>query len=177
MRVVLREDQRLRHRSAPWEQLSEELLLERAEHHADLVLGHHVPIELLGRVLDRFVHLLPANRSLHPVAVAGVLAGLDLRAALGDRGLDDVDGEVHVDPIGDRQLVAVLHHEVLAEEAKGLLGWGGCQTDEMRIEILEDLPPCPVDRAVTLINDDHIEGVRWKLGLYSTVTGSDTGSS
>ena len=39
----------------------------------------------------------------------------------GDLRADVVDLEVHVDPVGDRAFVVVLHDEVLVEEPEGLL--------------------------------------------------------
>ncbi len=163
MGVVLGEDQCLGYRRTPREQLREELLLECRENSADLVRRHHCAVELPARVLDRFIHRLPSELARHAVAIAGELTRLDLRSALGDRGLDDVDREVHVHAVRDRQLVAVLHHEVLAEKAKRLLRRRRCQPDQVRVEVLEHLPPHPIDRAVALIDDDHIERVRRKL--------------
>ena len=59
-------------------------------------------------------------------------------------------------------VVGVLHHQVLAEEPEGLLGRGGGQPDQVGVEVLQDLPPQPVDGAVALIDDDHVECVRWQ---------------
>ena len=74
VRVVLGEDQRLGHSGAAGEQLGEELVLERPEHRADLILGDDRPVELVGGVFDRFVHRLPAQLARHAVAIAGELA-------------------------------------------------------------------------------------------------------
>jgi hypothetical protein len=35
--------------------------------------------------------------------------------------------------------MAVLHHEVLVDEAEGLLGGGGCESNQKGIEVLKDL--------------------------------------
>ena len=74
-------------------------------------------------------------------------------------GADAVDVEVDVDAIGHRLLVAVLHHQVLVEEAEGLLGRRGGQADQVGVEVLQHLPPQVVDRAVALVGDDDVEGL------------------
>jgi hypothetical protein len=56
------------------------------------------------------------------VAFVDPLAGIDDGALLGDAGADAVDVEVNVDTVGDGLLVAILHHQVLIEEAQRLLG-------------------------------------------------------
>lgn len=53
--------------------------------------------------------------------------------------------------------LAVLHNEVLVEEANRLAGRCRRQADEERIKIQQHLAPEIVDRAVTLIDDDEIE--------------------
>ena len=78
--------------------------------------------------------------------------------------------------------MTVLHDEVLLEEAQGLLGWGGGESDEPRVEVFEHLPPEVVDGAVRLIRDDDVEGLDgnggvvfdrclWPLQDRSLVTG------
>ena len=53
----------------------------------------------------------------------------------------------------------VLHHEVLAEETEGLLRRGGCQADQVGVEVLQDLTPQTVDGAMAFIDDDDVERV------------------
>ena len=80
-----------------------------------------------------------------------------VRALLGDLGADAVDVEVDVDLVGDRLLVPVLHHEVLVEEPERLLVRRRGQPDREGVEVVEHLPPEPVDRAVALVDDDDVE--------------------
>ena len=83
--------------------------------------------------------------------------GLDRRALLGDPRADPVDLEVDVHAVGDGLLVAVLHDEVLVEEAERVLRGRGGEADEVGVEVLEHLPPERVDRAVALVDDDDVE--------------------
>ena len=85
--------------------------------------------------------------------------GLDGRAAFDDAGIDAVDIEVDVDAVGHRLLVAVLHDEVLVEEADGLLGGGGGQADQEGVEVLQHLPSEVIDGAVALVGHDEVEGL------------------
>ena len=78
---------------------------------------------------------------------------------LGDLGADAVDVEVDVDAVGHGLLVGVFHHQVLVEEAEGLLGRRGGQADQEGVEVFEHLPPEVVDRAVALVDDDEVEGL------------------
>ena len=157
--VVLGEDQRLGDGPPAGEQLGEQLVLERLDDRADLVLRDDRAVELRGGVLDRLIDRVPADLPGLAVAVPGELPGLDGGPGLGDRGLDLVDGEVHVDAVGDRHVVGVLHHQVLAEEPEGLLGRGGGQADQVGVEVLQDLTPQAVDGPVALVDDDHVERV------------------
>ena len=55
--------------------------------------------------------------------------------------------------------MAVLHDEVLPEEAKGLLRRGGGEADQRGVEVLQDLPPEVVDGAVAFVGHDDVEGL------------------
>ena len=55
--------------------------------------------------------------------------------------------------------MAVLHDEVLVEEAEGLLGGRGGEADQEGVEVFEHLAPEVVDRAVALVDDDEVEGL------------------
>ena len=72
---------------------------------------------------------------------------------------DAVDIVVDVHAVGDGLLVAVLHHEVLVEEADGLLGGRGGEADEVGVEVFEHLAPEVVDGAVAFVGDDEVEGL------------------
>ena len=53
--------------------------------------------------------------------------------------------------------MAVLGDHVLVEERERVLGRGGGQADERGVEVLQNLPPQAVDRAVGLVHHDHVE--------------------
>src|SRR2546427_12393755 len=84
---------------------------------------------------------------------------INRRASLADLSSDLVDVEIHVDPVRDGLLMRVLHDEVLVEEAEGDLGRRGGEPDQVCIEVLQDLTPEIVDRAVAFVNDDNVEGL------------------
>ena len=80
--------------------------------------------------------------------------------------------------IGDRAFVVVLHHEVLVEEADGLLRRCRGQAEEGGVEVFEDLAPEAVDGAVALVGDDEVEGLdgdAWVVGdvLRAVVGGGE----
>ena len=75
------------------------------------------------------------------------------------RGPDPVHVEVDVHAVGDGLLVAVLHDQVLVEEAERLLGRRRREADQEGVEVLEHLPPEAVDGAVALVDEDHVEGL------------------
>ncbi len=157
--VVLGEDERLGHLGAAGKDFGEELVPEGADDGADLVRGDHVAVELVGDRSQVFVQLLPAHGAGRPVALVHVVAGIDLGAAFGDLGLDAVDVVVDVDAVGDGLLVAVFHHQVLIEEAEGLLVGRGGKADEVGVEVFQHLAPEVVDGAVAFVGDDDVEGL------------------
>ncbi len=53
--------------------------------------------------------------------------------------------------------MAVLDDEVLVEEPERLLRRRRRQPDKERVEVLDHLTPHPVDRAVALVDDHHVE--------------------
>ena len=126
---------------------------------ADLVLGDDLSIKgsgVVGEILvDGFEAFLPGLA----VAERGdvTLAAFDGRARLGDRRGEPEHVEVDVHAIGDRLREAVLHHQVLVEEPERLLARRRGEADEEGVEVLEDLAPHPVDRAVAFVDDDHVE--------------------
>ena len=163
--VVLGEDQRLGHLGAAGEDLGEQLVAEGAHQGADLVQGDHVAVELVGVVGEVLVQLLPAHLAGELVAQVHVVAGFHLAARLGDLRANAVDVVVDVDAVGHRLLVAVLHHQVLVEEAEGLLAGRGGEADQVGVEVLQHLPPEVVDGAVRLVGDDDVEGLDGDLGV------------
>jgi hypothetical protein len=112
---------------------------------------------LVGVIFKFFVQLLPAYGAGRPVALVHKVAGIDLGAAFGNLGLDAVDIVVDVNAVGDRLLVAVFHHQVLIEEAEGLLVGRGGKADDMGVEIFQHLAPEMIDGAVAFVGDDDVE--------------------
>ena len=127
---------------------------------ADLVLGDDGAVELVGGVGEVVVELLPARLPGLAVAEAAShrpASTVEPRSVIS--GADPVDVEVDVDAVGDRLLVAVLHDEVLVEEAERLLRGRGGEADQEGVEVFEHLPPEVVDGAVALVDDDDVEGL------------------
>ena len=93
------------------------------------------------------------------VALVHVVAGVDLAPPCGDLGLDAIDVVVDVDAVGHGLLVGVFHHQVLVEEAEGLLDGRGGEADQIGVEVLQHLPPEVVDGAVAFVGDDDVEGL------------------
>ncbi|KYC51212.1 MAG: hypothetical protein AMQ22_01348 [Candidatus Methanofastidiosum methylothiophilum] len=145
MGVVLGEDQRLRDLGAAGKELGKQPVAERADDGADLVRGDDRAVELLPGVNQVVVEQLPAGPAGELVAAVYVEAGLDPAALFGDAGPDAVDVVADVDAVGDRPLVAVFHHQVLVEEAEGLLRGRGGEADEEGVEVLQHLAPEMVD--------------------------------
>ena len=163
--VVLGEDERLGQVGAARKHLGEDLVAERGEHGADLVRGDDIAVEVGGVIGEHLVELFPADFARLAVAFVHEEAGLHLRAALRDAGVDAVDVAADVHAIGDGFLVVVFHDEVLLEEAEGLLGRRGGEADERGVEVFEHLPPEVVDGAVTLVGDDEVEFLDGERGV------------
>ena len=163
--VVLGEDEGLGHPGAAGEDFGEELVAEGADDGADLVRGDHVAVELVGVVAEVVVELFPAL--LAGVALLNLhrVAGLHLGAGLGDLGADAVDVVVDVDAVGHGHFVVVFHHQVLVEEAEGLLAGRGGEADEGGVEILQHLRPEVVDGAVAFVGDDDVEALDRDTGV------------
>ena len=87
----------------------------------------------------------------------------------GDPRADAVDVEVHVHAVGDGLVVAVLHDQVLVEEADGLAGGRGGEADQERIEVQQHLRPQLVDGAVALVHDDEVEELGRDAGVVDHV--------
>ena len=124
---------------------------------ADLVLGDDLLVEGLLVVGEVLVDLFEALVAGLAVAEGRPVAGLDRGAALADRGRESEHVEVDVHAVGHGLGEAVLHDQVLVEEPERLLAGGGGEPDEEGVEVLEHLAPHPVDRAVALVDDDHVE--------------------
>jgi hypothetical protein len=61
--------------------------------------------------------------------------------------------------------MAVLHDQVLLEEAVGVFRRGGRQADQEGVEVLQHLPPQRVDGAVALVHEDDVEVLQGIVGL------------
>jgi hypothetical protein len=133
-----------------------ELFAEGADDGADLRRVDDVAVELLGGVGLVLVLLLPAFGAGEFLAFLDE-ALEDLAAVRADLGLDGVDLALDVHAVGDGGLVGVFGDDILLEEGVGAgVGRGG-EADEEGVEVVEDLAPEVVDRAVALIDDDEIE--------------------
>ena len=129
-------------------------------------------VQFLAGVRRVFLGFCPALFTGLAVAVVNPLFCFEFGAFLGDFGFDLVDIVTDVDPIDHGLLVGVFGDDVLIEKTKGALVGSGGQADEEGIEIIQDLLPQVVNRAVAFIHNDEIEGfnryvgiVTYKLGL------------
>ena len=157
--VVLGEDQGLGQFRALREEVALPVVAQGAGDGADLVGRLHAAVEFFGRVFEVVVELPVAAGAGFLVAHFQPVAGLDLAARLGDFGADAIDVVIDVHAVGHGLLVAVFHHQVLVEEAEGLLVGRGGEADQMGVEIFEHLAPQVVDGAVRLVGDDDVEGL------------------
>ena len=137
------------------------------DHLPDLADVDHGAVQLLGRVGGVVFGLGPALLAGLPVAMVHPLFGLELGALLGDLGFDLVDVVADVDAIGHRLLVGVFGDDVLVEEAEGALVGRGGEADQAGIEVVEHLLPEVVDAAVTLVDDDEVEGLHRHGGVVA----------
>ncbi len=170
--VVLGEDERLGHLGAAGEGVGQHLVAELLEDGADLAFGDDVAVELVGgvgEVLTEQFEPLGAGELVALVHIDAGVAGDDGGALLGDAGADAVNVEVHVDAVGDGLVVAVLHDEVLIEEADGLAGGRGGEADQEGIEVEQHLAPQLVDGAVALVHDDEVEELGRDAGVVDHI--------
>ena len=136
-----------------------QLLLERADHEANLVLGHHVTVKLVGgvgQVVVKFLVLLALGAAI-PVRHEDARLSSELGPVLGDLRFDAVHVVADVHAIDHGLLVGVVLHQIAAEEADGLRGRRGGQADQEGVEVFQHLPPDVVDAPVALIDHDEVE--------------------
>ena len=107
--VVLGEDDGLGHVLAAREYLGCHLVAEGLDDRAYLVHRHHVAVELAGRVGQFILQLLPPDIAGTAVAPVHRHAGLNRGPFLRDIRFNAVDVVAHVDAVGHRLLVVVLH--------------------------------------------------------------------
>ena len=123
--IVLGEDQGLWHLFASRERLGQHLVAELPQHGADLAFRNHVAVELVGAVgevvVEAFQPLL-AGQLVASVHVDFRVTPRDGGTLLRDLRSDAVHVEVNVDAVDHRFVMAVLHDEVLIEEADGFSG-------------------------------------------------------
>ena len=159
--VVLGENERFGDLATAREDLGKELVAEGANDQADLVLGHYVAVEVLGRV-GQVVFQLGQPLFFGPLVPMGnepARFGLKLAALFADLGADAVDIESDVHAVGHRLVVAVFHHHIVTKKADRLLGGRGGQADQEGVEVFEDLTPEVVDRSVAFVDNDEIVGL------------------
>ena len=131
--------------------------MEGANHGSDLVGVHDRTVELRGGVDSWLVLDFPAARAGLPLPLLNELLGLDGFAALRDFRVDQVDLVADVDLVRHSLFVGVFADDILLKEPVGAVVRRGGEADQEGIEILDDLAPQVVDRAVALIDDDHVE--------------------
>ena len=163
MVVVLSEDQRLRDNRPAGEDVGEQPVTECFKHQTDLCFRGDVTVELFRCVFDVFVEFFEAFFSCPFVLHGHDGSGVDCGAVVGDFGLDAVHLEVNVHAVSDRLRIRVLRHKVLLEEPERLLRWCRRQPDEVRIEVLEDTTPHPINRTMTLVHNDEVKGFWWEV--------------
>ncbi len=151
-----------------------QVVSDRPDDGADLVLGHDLAVEIALVVGDVLIDRLQPLFSRFSVAELGDIPRccLNRGPALGDGRRQAEHVEVDVDPIGDRLRKPVLHHQVLVEEAKRLLAGRGSEADEEGVEVLEHLTPHAIDRTVALVDDDHIEGLDGQVFVVVDLDGA-----
>ena len=163
--IVLGEDQGLGHPGAAGKDFAEQLVAVGLDDLADLVRRDHVAVELVGIVLKIVVELFPALLARVALHDLHGITGLYLGAGLGDSGADAVDVVVDIDAVGYGHFVVVFHHQVLVEEAEGLLAGRGGEADQVGVEVLQHLRPEVVDRAVAFVGDDDVEALDRDAGV------------
>ncbi len=142
-----------------WKHLGLPAVADGAHDGADLVGRLHAAIQLGGVVVEVLVELPVAALARVAVLHLHPVAGFDLAAGLGDFGADAIDVVIDVHAVGHGLLVAVFHHQVLVEEAEGLLVGRGGEADEISVEVVEHLAPEVVDGAMGLVGDDDVEAL------------------
>ena len=160
--VVFGKHQGFGHLGAAGEDLARQPVAKGADDGANLVGGLHGTVQRVGVVGQVFVQRLPAGAAGEAVAVAYRVAGLNLAAGLGHLGADAVHVVIDVDAVSHSLRVAVFHDQVLVEEAKGLLGRGGGQADQVGVKVLQHLAPQVVDAAVRLVGHDDVKSLNGK---------------
>ena len=79
--------------------------------------------------------------------------------------VDGIDFVADIDAVGDGLFMIVFADDILLEEAVGAVVRRGGQTDEIGVEILQNLTPEVVNRAVAFVDDDEIEELRRNLAV------------
>ena len=158
MEVGFGEDQGFGDFGSPGEDFGE-AFFEGADDESDLVFSDDIAVKLIGGVGEVVVEFLVFFGFGTAVAVRDEGAGFfdEPGAIPGDFGFDTEDVEADIDAISDGAFVGVVLHEVLVEEAEGLLGGGGGEADERGIKVFKHLPPDVVDAAVAFIDDDEVK--------------------
>ncbi len=162
--VVLGEDQRLGDVAQPpvvvdlaVGEHGRQVVTDRPDDGADLVLGDHLLVEGLLVVGEVLVDLFEALVAGLAVTKRRPVARLDGGAALADRRREAEHVEIDVHAVGHGFGEAVLHDQVLVEEPERLLARRGGEADEEGVEVLEHLAPHAIDGAVAFVDDDHVE--------------------
>jgi hypothetical protein len=76
----------------------------------------------------------------------------------GDFGGDAIDIVANVDAVGHGPFVRVVLHDIAVEEADGLGCGSSGEADKEGVEVIQNLPPEVVNRAVAFIDDNEVKG-------------------
>ena len=168
MGIILGKDQGLWYPLTVGEQ-DRQRFLERADDGPDLVRCNHAPVQLISRIQEIIIQLLPPLATGVLVPLVHIVPALNDTPVLGDVGFDPEYIVPDIHPVRNGPFVEVFHHQVLIEEPECLLGGGGRQANQEPIEILQHLPPEMVDRAVALISHDEIKGLDRDTGIVGNL--------
>lgn len=136
-----------------------ELFLECADNRAYLIRIDNVPVKLRGAVAFIFVLHLPPLFPGQALTLFHQLVGSDFPSAFGALRLNDINFVADVHAIADGFLTRVFTDHVLPEEAIGTIIRRRGKANQVRVKIVDDLPPEIVDRAVALISNNKIKGL------------------
>ena len=134
-----------------------EFVPEGADDRTDLVGNDDLVIELLRRVDLVLILDLPAALTGHAFPFLDKLLGNDFRTIFRDLGLDGVNFVPNIHAIRNSFLVTVVADDVVVEIAVSSVVRSGSEAYLESIEVIEDLLPEIVNRAVALIDDEEVE--------------------
>ena len=132
---------------------------------ANLVGIDDVAVELFGGIIEVFLLGLPALAARQALTLLNLLVRLEFAAMAGLLRVDDIDFIADIDTISDGLFMVVFADDVLFEESVGAVIRRSSQADEVGIEILQNLKPYVVNRAMALVDNDKVKEFRRILSL------------